>query len=69
MRAALCALADLLAHGTVAPIAQSGAYAPVALGSRADQFQDLLGFDVQSSSKSRVFDASVRVRPSIHPGT
>jgi hypothetical protein len=51
------ALADLLVHGTITPIAQGGAHALVALGSGADQFENLLGFDVQSSSSSRVFDA------------
>jgi hypothetical protein len=46
-RAPHYALADLLVHGTVAPITQGGAHAIVAFGSRADQFQNLLGFDVR----------------------
>jgi hypothetical protein len=37
-RAPHYALADLLVHGTIAQIAQGGAHALVAFGSRADQF-------------------------------
>ena len=46
-RAPHYALANLLVHGTVAKIAQGGAHALVAFGSRVDQFQNLLGFYVQ----------------------